>query len=126
VIWASGNLYYDFAEKDPLYKYKIRPDDKIRLNAASYIDTDYWVIGASIPAGGSGNIPVLWNNPTSNNLPYDQCAQVYPKGTWTLPTSFNFGALNRAASNQIGNIDEIHFWNIQQASRLYDLIWTEM
>ncbi|ATL42394.1 hypothetical protein OZ664_03345 [Elizabethkingia sp. HX WHF] len=103
-IWASGNLYYDFAEKDPLYKYKIRPDDKIRLNAASYIDTDYWVIGASIPAGGAGNIPVFWNNPASLNLPYDQCAQVYPKGTWRLPYSSNFGALNRAASNQIGNI----------------------
>lgn len=77
IVWARTNLTYRDSNPD---KYIFRRHNETE----SRKDVEYWNWKSATPTGNPGEV--------------DACSQVYPEGTWRMPTA--------AESNSLGELDD--------------------
>lgn len=95
--WARGNLYYE--KNTAGNEYRIRYDNPHFRNFNGGIsnikDTDYWSTGLKPTESSSSGA--------------DPCAEIFPKGKWTLPTTtqyynlIDYTAIKATRRNQFNN-----------------------
>lgn len=115
-IWAPANLYYD-ALAAVGYRYKFRSEPSNIFNTTTVItemNKEYW---QWMP---DGLVPYSPSYQPTNSGPHkDPCLQVYPAGTWRMPTSAEFQSLvsNASASGGVNSTARNRYITFSQAGK---------